>query len=72
MCTEVEAVAGVAPTERSAVSAHLPRAVLVADMAGQGHGDLAAKPALDPRHVYSVAYYMHRLRDVGYGWDHAE
>jgi len=72
MCTEGEAVAGVAPTERSAVSAHLPRTVLVADMAGEGHRALAPRPALDPRHVYSVAYYMHRLRDVGCGWDHAE
>ena len=72
MCTEVEVVAGVAPTERFSVGAHLGRAVLGADMAGEGHGALAARPALDPRHVYSVAYYVHRFRDVGYGCDHAE
>ena len=72
MCTEAEGLAGVAPTERSVVGAHQPRAVLVAEMAGEGHRAQAARPALDPRHVYSVAYYVHRFRDVGYGWDHAE
>ena len=61
MCTEVEAVAGVAPTERSAVSAHLPRTVLVADMAVERHrlhpetlAELAHADGIDPALVGQV------------------
>ena len=72
MCTEVEVVAGVAPAERYPVGAHPSGTGVVADMTGQRHGAQVPRPGLDPRHVYSVAYYVQKFRDVGYKLDHAE
>ena len=72
MCTEVEVVAGVAPTERSLVAARPCRPVPVAETGGEVPGAHAARHAHTPRDVYSVAYYVQKFREVGHGWDHAE
>ncbi len=62
MRTEVELVAGVVPVEGGSIGAHLRRTFLA------GLPKHEQPVAIDPRHAYVIAYYVHRFREVGDGW----
>ena len=56
MCPEVEAVAVALEDEAVDVT----------------RVETLERTLLDPRHVFAVAYYVHKFREVGRAWDHGD